>query len=144
GSRRLLRRDQLVRQWTEAYARTLEPALDMARFAEPSPKWWKHADLAPYAAQWGGETAAAILHRHLVPERTIIYAEKLPTRMVSQHRLKPDPDGPIVLRQRFWHFETEQIRGDIVPPLLVYADLVTGGDARSLEAARKIRDEYLD
>ncbi|HYC90694.1 MAG TPA: type IV toxin-antitoxin system AbiEi family antitoxin [Thermoanaerobaculia bacterium] len=143
GTRRLLRTERLVDQWAEAYVRLLHPTLTLGRFVEPARNWWKQADPTAYGAQWGGETAAAILQSGLIPEETIVYAEKLPSGMWAQHRLQADPDGRVVLRQRFWNFETPTVRADVVPPLLVYADLLAAGDARSLEAARQIRDEYL-
>ena len=143
GTRRLLRTERLVDQWTEAYVRLLLPTLTLGRFAEPERNWWRHVDPAPYGAQWGGETAAALLHRQLVPEQTILYAEKLPTRMWTRYRLKADAEGRVILRRRFWNFDVPAARPDLVPPLLIYADLVAAGDARSLEAARRVRDERL-
>jgi hypothetical protein len=143
GSRRLLRTERLVEQWTEAYARLLHPVLHLGRFAEPERNWWKHVDPAAYGAQWGGQTAAAVLQRQLVPDETVIYAEKLPVRMWTQHRLKANPEGRVILRRRFWHFDVPGLRAGVVPPLLVYADLLATGDSRSVEAARHIRDEYV-
>ncbi len=143
GGRRLLRTERLVEQWTEAYARLLHPVLNLGRFAEPERNWWKHVDPAAYGIQWGGQTAAALLQRRLVPDETIVYAEKLPSRMWAQYRLKADPNGRVILRRRFWHFDVPAVRADVVPPLLVYADLLAAGDARSMEAARHIRDEYV-
>ena len=143
GARRLLRTERLVDQWTEAYARLLHPTLTLGRYAGPERNWWKHVDATAYGVQWGGETAAAILQHQLIPEQTIIYAEQLSSRMWRQHRLKADPDGRVILRRRFWNFDVPGARVDVVPPLLVYADLVATGDARSLEAARQIRDEHL-
>jgi hypothetical protein len=143
GTRRLLHREKLIEQWTEGYARVLAPTLEMGRYAAPELKWWRRADPTPYGAQWGGETAAALLHRHLVPERAILYSLETPARFLLKYRLKADAEGPVILRRRFWHFESETPRQDIVPPLLVYADLVVDGDARSLDAAKAISDADL-
>jgi hypothetical protein len=140
GTRRLAQRERLVDQWTEAYARVLDPTLDLARFEAPA-DWWRHTDLTTHGVQWGGETAAAILQRSLVSERAIIYADALPTGLISQHRLKPDPSGKVILRHRFWN-SVPSPRADVVPPLLIYADLMTAGDARSIDAAKQIRDAY--
>lgn len=143
GERRLLDRERLLGQWTEAYARSLEPTLVLSRFTAPDPRWWRRSDITKHAAQWGGETAAALLHRHLTPERIVIYAAQVPSKMLIEHRLKADPNGDIVLRQRFWNFDVPWKRQDLVPPLLIYADLLTNGDGRSLAAAKQIHDEYL-
>lgn len=140
GTRRLVNRDRLVQQWTEAYARVLEPSLHLAHFSAAS-DWWRNADLIPHGAQWGGETAAAILHRSLVPERSIVYVDEVSPRLVSQYRLKSDPAGRVVLRRRFWN-AVPSPREDIVPPLLIYADLMVSGDARSIDSARQVRDAW--
>jgi hypothetical protein len=142
GKRRLLHRERLVDQWTEAYARQLFPALEVARFSAASSDWWRQAGIRKYGAQWGGETAAALLQGHIVPEQAIIYADEIPAALLKQHRLKADASGSIVLRRRFWN-DVPAPRPDVVPALLIYADLVTAGDARSLASAKQIRDAYI-
>ncbi|HEX7153687.1 MAG TPA: type IV toxin-antitoxin system AbiEi family antitoxin [Thermoanaerobaculia bacterium] len=141
GTQKLIQRDRLLQQWTESYARLLEPTLELGRFSPASADWWRHADLTTHGAQWGGETAAALLHEYLVPERAIIYVEKIPARLMSQYRLKADVSGRVLLRRRFWQ-AVPAPRADVVPPLLIYADLITAGDARSIDAAKHIRDAY--
>jgi hypothetical protein len=142
GKRRLLHRERLLDQWTESYARQLFPALEMGRFSASSSGWWRHAGIEKYGAQWGGETAAALLQRHLVPEQTIIYADETPSGLFKQYRLRADASGSIVLRRRFWN-AVPAPRSDVVPALLIYADLVAAGDARSLAGAKQIRNAYL-
>lgn len=142
GKRRLLHRERLLDQWTEAYARQLFPALEMARFSAASSDWWRRAAIEKYGAQWGGETAAALLQSGLVPEQTIIYADETPPALLRQYRLRADASGSIVLRRRFWN-AVPTPRPDVVPALLIYADLVAAGDARSLASAKQIRDAYL-
>lgn len=142
GTVRLVNRARLIDQWTEAYARTLHPSLQIGRFMAPTSDWWRRADPARYGSQWGGETAATILQRRLVPEQTIVYAEDIPSQMMSDHRLRADATGPIIFRRRFWN-DVPSPRRDVVPPLLVYADLLTTDDQRCVEAAKDIRDAYL-
>jgi hypothetical protein len=142
GTRRLVERARLINQWSEAYARVLEPLLTLGRFSAKSPDWWRDTDLTPYGVQWGGETAANILHRHLHPEQTLIYTDVVPTRLLADQRMKLDPLGAVVFRHRFWN-ALPSPRPDVVPPLLIYADLLAAGDARSLGAAKQIRETYL-
>ncbi|HUP62529.1 MAG TPA: type IV toxin-antitoxin system AbiEi family antitoxin [Thermoanaerobaculia bacterium] len=142
GTRRIVNRERLLDQWTEGYVRLLQPSLQLGRFSVSSPDWWRRADVTRYGAQWGGETAAALLHRHLVPEETIVYVDAIPARLLSQERLKADPNGRVVFRRRFWN-AVPSPREDVVPPLLIYADLLAAGDARSVDAAKQIRDGYL-
>jgi hypothetical protein len=143
GTRRLMDRTRLIDQWVEGYARRLQPTLELGRFRANTPGWWRDTDLTAYGVQWGSETAAALLQRHLRPEHAVVYADDVPARLLSDQRLKADGDGDIFLRQRFWN-AVPSPREDIVPPLLIYADLVTVGDARSLAAAKEIRKTYLD
>jgi hypothetical protein len=143
GKRRLVDRARLIDQWSEAYARVLEPSLEIGRFVAKSADWWRHTDPTAYAVQWGGETAASVLQRHLRPERTVLYADGIPTRLFTEERMKADPAGNVILRQRFWNAAPSP-RVDVVSPLLIYADLVANGDARTFEAARQIREAYLD
>jgi hypothetical protein len=142
GKRRLLHREKLLDQWTESYARQLFPSLEIASFSAVSSGWWRHAEIEKYGAQWGGETAAALLQGHLVPEQTIIYADETPAGLLKQYRLRADASGSIVLRRRFWN-AVPAPRSDVVPALLIYADLVAAGDARSLAGAKQIRNAYL-
>lgn len=142
GARKLVNRERLIDQWTEAYARQLAPTLDIARFSTSKADWWRHADLAAHGAQWGGETAAALLQKHLVPERAILYADEVPAGLLTKYRLRADSSGPVFIRRRFWN-AVPSPRADVVPPLLIYADLVTAGDSRSLDGAMRIRDSYL-
>jgi len=142
AKRRLLHRERLLDRWTEAYARQLFPSLEIARFSAVSSGWWRHAEIEKYGALWGGETAAALLQKHLVPEQTIMYVDETPVGLLKQHRLRADASGPVVLRRRFWN-AVPAPKSDVVPALLIYADLVAAGDARSLEAAKQIRNAYI-
>ncbi len=144
GKRRILNHERLIAQWTDAYARALEPTLLLQRFAGKSGDWWRDPRTAErYGVQWGGETAAAILTEEVVPEDIVFYGNDLPTRLITDHRLQPDPSGTVIVRKRFWNFDTEFPRREIVPPLLVYADLVTTGDSRLMKVAQTIYDEFV-
>lgn len=57
----------------------------------------------------------------------------------------PDLHGDIEILEQFWDSPTPQgYPLDLVPPLLVYADLVASGDLRNADIARMIQDRYLD
>ena len=56
--------------------------------------------------------------------------------------------GDIELLRIFWDTEHPLFKATmkyqhVVPPLLVYADLVTSMDIRNRETAKKIYDEYI-
>ena len=142
GQRRLFHRERLIQQWVEGYARLLRPKLPLGRFASRERNWWRRAKIATFDAQWGGETAAAVLQKHLVPERTIVYADAVPRKLIAAERLRADDAGDVVVRRRFWK-ALPSPRKDVVPALLIYADLLAEGDARSMEAAKEIYAGYL-
>lgn len=143
GGRRLLDRSRLVIEWAEAYNRVLRPKLLLAQFASDTPDWWRSTKIEKYGAVWGGEIAAARLTKSLKPGTATIYADKIPHKLIIDRRLKPDPEGQVEMRRRFWHIDDEWRRRGVTPPLLVYADLVAIGDARSGDAARLVYERYL-
>lgn len=140
-ARRLLHKNTLMTRWAGAYADRLRPKLQVNRYAAPDPGWWKRADLALYGARWGGEVAAAKLVGHLKPGTATLYLEEKPARLILDQRLKQDPAGNVEILHQFWHFDDTV--AVVVPPLLIYADLLAVGDERTLETARLIYDEKL-
>lgn len=141
--RRLLDRERLIEEWTEAYARVLRPKLLLGRFSSSESDWWARASIQSYAGVWGGDVAAARLTHSLKAGTTTIYATTVPHRLVVDHRLKPDPQGRTEIRKRFWDFHDEWEEKGLAPPLLTYADLLAAGDSRSVKTARLIHERYL-
>jgi hypothetical protein len=93
----------------------------------------------------GGETAAAKLTRYLKPAVQTIYLPKdtkAQAQLMKELRLIKDPAGEVELRAKFWRFESPEYP-DLVPPLLIYADLLATADDRNIETARMIYDEHL-
>lgn len=151
GQRKFARRKEVIEQWVAAYPEKLRPKLLLGRYRAPAHDWWQHATVIPHDAQWGGEVAAAKLTDYLVPDRTVIYADTLPTRFLAENELKVDKAGDVEVLKRFWNEErwTNDPGGaptpaDIVPALLVYADLMATADDRNIEAASLVYREYLN
>ena len=142
GERRLLRPELLLKHWAEAYARTLRPKLIIGRFRTDQTRWWVNLKPAKYNLVFGGEVAAERLTQVLRPETVTFYGERTDPRIVIEHKLRQDLDGPIEILQRFWAFLTPE--KDTTPYPLIYADLLNIGDARCLEAADLIYEKILD
>ncbi|HET8580085.1 MAG TPA: type IV toxin-antitoxin system AbiEi family antitoxin, partial [Nitrospiraceae bacterium] len=142
GKRRLMQPERLLQQWVEAYARTLRPKLLIGRYRAETLDWWTEMETARYGLVLGGEAAAAKLTKILRRPGTLaLYGPKVDARLLLARRLKPDPAGNVEFLRRFWAFE-----GDLpgmAPTVLVYADLVAIGDARTLEAAKELQREIL-
>jgi len=141
--RRLRNRRRLLDMWVEAYARVLRPKLLLGRYRAPARDWWEGVNVEDYGLQLGAEPAAAALDRYLRPGIATFYGTKVPGKLIADHGLRTDPKGDIELRERFWNFEHEWKWPALVPPALIYADLLAVGDARCVEAAKRIYEAHL-
>ncbi len=147
-NRQLLERTRLLDEWVTNFPIKLRPKLNPRRFHAPDPGWWQQTRLEA-GARWGGEVAAARLTDYLKPAAYTIYldpqrgGEALAT-LAKRHRLRADATGNVEILDAFWNFQPPGTPPDLVPPLLVYADLMATLDPRNLEVAKRIRAEYLD
>jgi hypothetical protein len=138
--RRLTKKADLIKRWTDRYPQQLRPKLLIARYASKDSDWWKGAHLERSGAYWGGEVAAAKLTQYLRPEQKTIYATSTLPEIQAKFALKKDPNGDVEILKKFWGFKEESAKNGIVPPLLVYADLMASGDDRNIETAEIIYD----
>jgi hypothetical protein len=138
-------RPGLIDKWVEAYARELRPKLKPRRYRVENADWWKQEDLAGLDMWLGGEPAAAVLTRQLRPEVVTVYGDSHFTALARKVRAIKDDHGNLEVLQKFWVFELPELdkRLPLVPPLLVYADLVATADARNIETAQIIRERFL-
>ena len=148
GDRRILERQRLIEEWVTNYPIKLRPKLNPKRFRAPDPNWWRQMDITRYGAQWGGEVAADLLTGHLRPNTVTIYVRpedlrKNLTRMVADNKLRADPDGDIEVLETFWDFPPDENLPNVVPPILVYADLLATMDPRNFEIGRMIYEQII-
>ena len=148
--RKLVHKRKIVEQWVTAYPDRLRPKLKLGRYRAPEHRWWDDVTLGQYNAQWGGEIAAQYLTDYLRPEKAIIYAAAVPARLIAEKRLIRDPEGDVEILQRFWKpnlfeeiTEHQDVPVDVVPPLLIYADLMATADDRNIETAKLIYEKFL-
>ncbi|WP_319523421.1 type IV toxin-antitoxin system AbiEi family antitoxin [uncultured Desulfosarcina sp.] len=141
--RRLTKLDTLQKRWVEAYPDQLRPKLVIDRFNADNPEWWKTTNPLDYDMHWGGEVAAAKLTQQLRPEKVIIYGKELPGKLIIKNKLRKTDEGKIEILKPFWKFEDPLADKGIVPPLLIYADLMATGDERNIETAGILYDTYL-
>lgn len=148
NKRKLATTRRLLDEWALAYARQLRPKQLLRTLVTPAFGNWRTWDLQADGARWGGEPAAGLLTNYLEPGVLTLYAEKLPARLLVEHRMttaRPnDAHNLVEIRKPFWG-EGLDIghRADLVPDALVYADLLATGDARCIEAAQMIYEEHL-
>jgi hypothetical protein len=102
---------------------------------------WKNLPLKSGKTWWGGEPAADLYTNYLKPEILTLYTLESRSELVKHYRLIPDPNGHVQVYQRFW--KKDEVNDVMVPPLLIYADLMNTGDRRCIEAGEKIYNELL-
>jgi hypothetical protein len=141
--RKLIRREDLLKRWVTVYPEQLRPKQLKGRFKATNGEWWRNIDIDQYEAFWGGEVAANKLTAYLKPEMTTIYTKQPIGKLVLKNRLKKDPDGNVEILNVFWNFEPRTYLGDMVHPILTYADLIATGDTRNIEAAKMIYEKEI-
>jgi hypothetical protein len=129
--------ETLVDRWVAEYATILKPKLLKEKYTLKGN--WQEIAFDNTNTFWGGEPAADILTNHLRPEKFLIYTRENRMELMKKYRLMPDKNGEIEVLEMFW----KQERGNTVPPLLVYADLILEGGKRNKETAEKIYNEYI-
>jgi hypothetical protein len=142
-NRKLMNLETLFKRWVEAYPEQLRPKLIKERFEATNPNWWKEIDLKAYGAYWGGEVAAANLTGYLKPAKATIYTNEPIGELVLKNRLRKAEQGNVEILTLYWNFKYELADRDIVPPILVYADLMATGDHRNIETAAIIYEKYI-
>jgi hypothetical protein len=146
--RRLNATKRLLDEWALAYARRLRGKTLQATYAAIDLDGWKAWPLDPREVLWGAEPAANLLVNYLRPGVFTLYADKMPPRLLVEKKMKPasgaqPDDRTIEWRKPFWGTVAAAARPDTVHPVLVYADLLATGDARCIETAQLVYDEYL-
>lgn len=131
--------------WVAAYlAGPRDDALIERYSSERSPRDLMGA-LKEVDATSSGEWAAYLAGYDISPVTFDLYVHDSVGSVVQGARLRPDPDGPVVLRSPSWAARTEQesrasnIRPRMAPSPVVYADLLALQDPRADTVAREWR-----
>jgi hypothetical protein len=139
--RRLVNGERLLKQWVDAYLQRMRPKLLLGRYAARLVDWTERG-IEKYGVQWGGEPAAFHITHFMNPGAATLYGDHVPTQLLIDWKLRPDPEGNVEILKRFWNFD--DARPGLVPDILVYADLLATGDARCLEAAQDMYGGLID
>jgi hypothetical protein len=146
----LKNKKELMNRWIIAYHDALRPRLlkrkmrfiDKASYAN-----WKGIPLnktKEINTLWGGEPGAAILTNFLKPSFYTIYTTKSWQECAKDYGLVPDENGDVEILQMFWNFiDPKEKDLAIVPPTLIYADLINSSNDRNVETAKIIFDNEL-
>jgi len=139
---------RLLDEWAQGYARRLRPKTLVATYTTERFDTWKEWPVDPAHVRWGGEPAAALLTNYLRPGVLTLYTDGLPPRLMVDQRLiredRPAAQRYLEVRRPFWGAPLHvQARPDVVPPVLVYADLLATGDGRCIETAQMLYEDHL-
>lgn len=140
--RRLVNPEQMLEEWVTHYPVTLRPKLNLRRFQAASERL-QQTDLAMQHGFWGGEPAAEKLTRYLKPAHFTIYAREPIAKLIAAGRMRADEKGNVEILDAFWNLDPDKNFPDVVPPVLVYADLLATHDGRNAEAARMIYEQRI-
>lgn len=142
GKRTLRSGGELLDLWVDGYRLRFAKRLLLGTFSAHESRWWETAKrlVRDVGGQWGGESALWYSDADLRPGRGIVYLEAIPNRLVAGLRLQRDvtDDARVELRRRFWRVPS-LVDSAVAPSPLVYADLLTDGDPRLVEAAADLR-----
>ena len=140
---KLIQKENVLQRWVTAYPEQLRPKLALGRFRGEY-GWWRQKTLDPPKAQWGGEVAAAKITQYLQPQIITIYTEPQQlNQLLIDNRLKKDPTGDVEILERFWKHAELWRYGDLVHPILIYADLLATGNERNIETAKIIYEQHI-
>lgn len=142
-TKKLKNTKSLLERWITAYHDVLRPRLILKqmRFVKPENfTAWKSTNLVSQSgmAFWGGEPAANLLTGYLQPGTLTIYSNRS-WQSFKDIGLIPDESGKVEILELFW--KQEFYAG--VPPVLVYADLMSIGSDRNIETAKIIFNNEL-
>ncbi|MEL4503351.1 type IV toxin-antitoxin system AbiEi family antitoxin [Luteococcus sp. H138] len=132
----LKRVDELVDRWLAGFQDRLLPTLRSRTATTPQRDAllsWHESH--PSAATLAGEAVEPTIHN---PESITLYAPQPWTSILQEGRLRPTPNGDVILRKRFWDEEVLHL-GPTAPPLLTCAELLASHDPRLQEAGRSLR-----
>jgi hypothetical protein len=138
----------LLDRWITAYHDVLRPRLVLKRmrFTTAEQQYeWDSIPLQPAdnVILWGGEPAASLLTNYLTPEKFALYTKGSWQEVMRALKLAPVENGDIEVLEIFWKEKERHREKYIVPPLLIYADLMASRLGRNIETAKIIRDHEL-
>jgi len=142
-TKKLKNTKDLLNRWITAYHDVLRPRLlkkQMRFINQDYYNRWKDINLDKIngTVWWGGEPAANLLTGYLLPGTFTIYTDQN-WQHFKEIELVPDENGKVEVLEMFW--KKEAYNG--VPPVLIYADLMSSGSDRNIETAKLIFDNEL-
>ena len=149
GQRRLLDRQGLMDRWLTGYGTLVRPRIMVGRFRTPdaNPEEMERRIETVLGAEerwaWGGGAAAMRLTKFYRGPKTIVHVERWQQCWARELRALQAQDGPLIILGTPGRVGLEGALPGTAHPLLVYTELLAGGDPREIEAAEEIQRSYL-
>jgi len=140
---KLINKRELLDQWVTAFTDELKPRLHVNNFdfLEDTDRYnWKNIELEE-GTFWGGEPGADLLTNNLRPAEYTLYTYKTKPALMTDYKLKPNPEGNVKVYKPYWTIKTEEEK--VAPPLVIYTDLMTTGEPRNMNIAEEIHERFL-
>ncbi len=143
----LQNKKELLERWITGYREILKPALFIGAYKfwnKEKVRDWETLHINMGESLWGGEPAGALLTGYLQPEKLTLYTNEY-RKLMKDWILIPQDDmeeGDIFFFNQFWKND-QPGQENIVPPLLVYADLMITDDPRCIETENIVYKRYL-
>ena len=138
----LERAEELLHEWVIQYPAILRPKLNGRRYTADR-NLVLGLELEAHEVYWGGEVAAEKMTGYLRAERPLLYTRGNIKHLLVEGRMRLAADGDTEILDAFWNTELDLTAKPLVPPLLVYADLMMTGDTRNIETAKILYEQYL-
>jgi hypothetical protein len=141
---RLKSKEELLTRWVTAYAEKLRPTQLLGNYTGSNDLLNNQEDYSEKFI-FSGELAAARLINYLKPQKVTVFLEKNNLNdFLLKNRLKRDESGEVEILERFWNYEFNEVKENLVHPILVYADLIASGKQRNIETAKILYEKQID
>lgn len=138
--RRVLKNvNALFNLWVENYNQVLKPRLLLGKMSfrtNDQRMNWTALKL-PEGMYWGGEGGANKIDGYLDPGAFDIYTDIPAANLLKTGMVMQNETGEIRIYRKFWKWETDN---QLVPLMLIYADLKGSGNSRCQEMAERLLD----
>ena len=136
----------LLERWVVDFNAVLRPRIlrkHMRFIDQDQLKNWRNIDINTQNGSilWGGEPGGALLTESLRPEHFTVFTDLELSEVAKKLRLIPSEEGTVEILQKFWKNDIND--NQVVPSLLIYADLMNSGYGRNIETAKKILENEL-
>ena len=138
GDKKLVNKNLLLKEWLTGYPVRVKPKYTLGNYQTDDPEMIKNINVQNYGALFGGETAAAKMTNYLRPLIHTVFIGDRIGEFILKNRLKKNPNGNIILMKKFWNFDDDYAKNNLVPAILIYTDLMITADPRNIETANII------